>query len=307
MTQTTIDLGKIKFNWRGTYDATASYVKDDVVEHSGSSWVAIRSVTGIHPSVGGIVPSGGLGSGNNPYWDLMALGGNPSSIMTTEGDILVRDGNGLASLGIGTAGQLLRVNAAGNGIEYFTSGYRPGEVIEMLTGRCDGRQVRGLSGTYTFIDTTAQQSLTTSWAVIPSSYINYTPPAGTKYVKFDYHVKLSAQALSGISHYRLHIDGTEVVRSRTSRNYSHSASNQGNLKQTLSYTIEIAPSVQDPGDIPDPGDYISWTTPKGLQWQAREYSSTYQMRLHRNSWWDGAGASGSNQIDKPEITITAIA
>lgn len=295
MTQTTIDLGKIKFNWRGTYDATASYVKDDVVEYGGSSWVAINSTTAVAPTT----PS--------PVWDLMAQGGNPSSIITTEGDLLVRDGSGLASLGIGSSGQLLRVNAAGNGLEYFTAGYRPGEIIEVITGRCDGRTVRGLSGSYTFIDVTAVQNLTTSWANIPSSYVNYTPPAGTKYVKYEYHVKLKANALSGISHYRFVIDGTEVVRSRTSRNYSHSASNQGNLKQILTYTIEIAPAVQDPGDIPDPGDYTTWTTPKGLQWQAREYSSSYQMQLHKNNWWNGGTATGTDAIDKPELTITAIA
>jgi len=305
MTQTTIDLGKIKFNWRGTYSTSASYVKDDVVEYGGSSWVAIASVTGIHPSVA-IVP-GGLGSGNNPYWDLMAQGGNPSSIMTTEGDILVRDGSGLARLGIGAAGQLLRVNAAGNGLEYFTSGYRPGEIIEMLTGRCDGRQVRGLSGTYTFIDVTAKQNLTTTWTNIPSSYINYTPPAGTKYVKYEYHVKIKATALSGISHYRFMVSGQEVERSRTSRNYSHSSSNQGNLKQILTYTMEIAPGVSDPGEVIPPGDYGTWTTPKGLQWQAREYNSSYQVSLHQRGWWNGTGASGANELDKPELTITAIA
>lgn len=40
--------------------------------------------------------------------------------LTTEGDILYRDGSGLARLGIGTAGQKFRVNSAGSSPEWFT-------------------------------------------------------------------------------------------------------------------------------------------------------------------------------------------
>ena len=34
----TIDLGKIKITWRGTYNSTA-YCVDDAVYYSGSSWI----------------------------------------------------------------------------------------------------------------------------------------------------------------------------------------------------------------------------------------------------------------------------
>ena len=53
----TIDLGKIKFNWRGDYDANTSYVPDDVVAYADgsvtSSYMCIAATTGNAPSSGG--------------------------------------------------------------------------------------------------------------------------------------------------------------------------------------------------------------------------------------------------------------
>lgn len=107
MTAVTIDLGKIKFNWKGAYDPTVIYNVDDVVQYGGSSWVCIvENTLAIAPV---------SGSSN---WELMALGGDPSSIMTTNGDLLVRDSNGLARLPLGNTGQVLKVDAAGTGLEY---------------------------------------------------------------------------------------------------------------------------------------------------------------------------------------------
>ena len=39
----TIDVGKIKFTWRSAFSTSNTYEKDDVVEHSGSSWVYVNA------------------------------------------------------------------------------------------------------------------------------------------------------------------------------------------------------------------------------------------------------------------------
>ena len=53
----TIDLGKIKFNWRGTYAGGTAYVPDDVVYYMdgsvGSSYICVAATTGNAPSSGG--------------------------------------------------------------------------------------------------------------------------------------------------------------------------------------------------------------------------------------------------------------
>lgn len=54
-----IDLGNIRINWRGAYNA--EYVRDDAVSYHGSSFIALRDVTGVTPVVGA-------------DWDLLAAG-----------------------------------------------------------------------------------------------------------------------------------------------------------------------------------------------------------------------------------------
>lgn len=291
MTQVTVDLGKIKFNWRGSYDATSSYVKDDVVEYGGSSWVATNDSSAIAPT------------NPSPVWDLMALGGDPVATMTNQGDLLVRGASGLERLPIGASGQALQVNSGGNGLEFVDAGYRPGEMIECLYGHCDGSSQTVLSGTYTFPNVTGTFNFTTSWQDFPGSHMTYTPPAGATRVVYEFTPKLRATALSGISHYKYYIDGVEVTERRTSRNYSHSASNQGNMTESFVLIMDVAASADNAAR----GNFTSWTTGKEIKLQAREYSSSYQMSAHSNTWWSGASATGTNNLHRPHLKISAFA
>ena len=178
-----------------------------------------------------------------------------------------------------------------------------GGVKEIVTGICNGGSQTVGSGTYTFPNVTAVQQLTTSYADVTGSTIAYTPPSGTTRVRYDFEMKLKATSYSGISHYRFYIDGVEVTAARTTRNYSYSASNQGNLLQTFSWIIDCNASSDSAAD----GAFTSWTSAKTMKWTAREYSADYQMSLHSNNWWDGTSATGTNLIYPPIMTITAIA
>jgi hypothetical protein len=96
----TINLGSIKFNWQGAYAGGTAYAVDDVVSYNGSSYVCILASTGNLPT-------------NATYWNVMAEGGDIATTLTTQGDILYRDGSGLQRLGAGTSGQVLQTGGTG--------------------------------------------------------------------------------------------------------------------------------------------------------------------------------------------------
>ena len=115
----TVNLGKIKLKWRGSWQSNASpaYSIDDVVEHTDgsvtSSYIAVAASSNQAPSTGGTV--------NTTYWNLLAKG-QATSPTTTQGDIIVRGASADQRLGVGSAGQALLVNSSGNGLEYGTAG-----------------------------------------------------------------------------------------------------------------------------------------------------------------------------------------
>ena len=103
----TVNLGSIKFKWKGTYNGGSSYTIDDVVEYNGSSYICKLASTGNLPT-------------NTTYFDVMSQAGtngtngtDVGTVITTQGDLLYRDGSGLQRLGAGTAGQVLQTGGAG--------------------------------------------------------------------------------------------------------------------------------------------------------------------------------------------------
>lgn len=59
----TVDLGKIKFNWRGSWSSGTSYTKDDVVSYSNSSFVCVADHSNQQPNSGT----------DTSYWHRMAV------------------------------------------------------------------------------------------------------------------------------------------------------------------------------------------------------------------------------------------
>ena len=149
-----INLGAIKFNWKGAYNNSTAYAVDDVVSSGGNSYVCIQASQGnavgnataywnIMSSVGAAGAEGGtttlttrgdllykgasavarlakgtagqvLGQGAN---DPAWVNGS-SSTLTTQGDLLYRDGSGLQRLAKGTAAKVLAMNSAANAPEW---------------------------------------------------------------------------------------------------------------------------------------------------------------------------------------------
>jgi len=97
----TLNLGRIKPVFRGAYNNSTAYVVDDIVTSGGSSYICIQASTGNAVS-------------NATYWTQMAAGGTDvGTTLTTQGDILYRDGSGLQRLGAGTSGQVLQTGGTG--------------------------------------------------------------------------------------------------------------------------------------------------------------------------------------------------
>jgi len=99
-----VNLGSIKFNWQGAYNGATAYSVDDVVSYNGSSYVCTAASTGNLPT-------------DTNFWDQMSSAGTDgtdlTTTLTTQGDLVYRDGSGLQRLGAGTAGQVLQTGGTG--------------------------------------------------------------------------------------------------------------------------------------------------------------------------------------------------
>ena len=106
----TINLGAIKFNWKGAYNNGTTYAVDDVVSSGGNSYVCIQASTG--NAVGNATA----------YWNIMSSAGtNGTDVGATlaNKEIAFKTNAGAVDgIPIGTAGQFLKVNSGATGYEY---------------------------------------------------------------------------------------------------------------------------------------------------------------------------------------------
>jgi hypothetical protein len=100
----TVNLGSIKFKWKGTYSGATAYTVDDVVEYNGSSYICILASTGNLPT-------------NATYFEQMSQKGTDADLLsiasTAQGDIYYNNGGAIARLGAGTSGQALLTGGSG--------------------------------------------------------------------------------------------------------------------------------------------------------------------------------------------------
>ena len=111
----TVNLGAIRYNWKGAYSGSTAYVVNDVVSANGNSYICIQAGTG--QAVGNATA----------YWNIMSSAGtngtngtDVGTTLTTQGDILYRDGSGLQRLAKGTGLQQLRMNSGATAPEWAT-------------------------------------------------------------------------------------------------------------------------------------------------------------------------------------------
>jgi hypothetical protein len=102
----TINLGAIKFNWKGAYNSGTTYAVDDVVSSGGNSYVCIQAHS--NQAVGDATA----------YWNIMSSAGTNgtdgtdlTSTLSTRGDIVYKGASALNRLPKGTSGYFLKQGA----------------------------------------------------------------------------------------------------------------------------------------------------------------------------------------------------
>jgi len=120
----TVNLGRIKPVFKGAYSGGTAYVVDDIVTSGNETFICIQASTGNATS-------------SATYWTKLAAKGTDgsngtdlTSTLTTQGDILYRDGSGLQRLGYGTSGKVLTTKGSGQNPAWETAvGGKIGQVI----------------------------------------------------------------------------------------------------------------------------------------------------------------------------------
>ena len=123
----TIDLGKLAFVNKGTYSSSTSYEKNDLVQYTDSGilstylYINSTAATGQTPSTSGTI--------NGTYWTFFCKGGAAGAAGTDFASILANkeiafktNAGAIDGIGIGSAGQFLKVNSGATGYEFGEAG-----------------------------------------------------------------------------------------------------------------------------------------------------------------------------------------
>ena len=192
-----------------------------------------------------------------------------------------------------------------------TTQFKPGEIIETLTGVCDGRTINVQSGSYTLQNVTSIITETNNYQDITGSILAYTPPSGTKTLVYGFKFKWSSDANSGISYFKMFVDSTEIIPARTQVAGGHQSSNHSAWFVDMRFVFDLSVGSEDAAN----GKFIgaNWTSNKTFKVQTRRHNSSYTSQIHANDYWraadgtDGTGASGTDAYVKPILYIQAIA
>ena len=184
----TVNLGRIKPVFRGAYSGSTAYVIDDIVTSGGSSYICIQA----HGA-------GTQAVTQTAYWSVLAsTGTDVGTTLTTQGDILFRDGSGLQRLAKGTAAQTLKMNSGATAPEWTTvaaGGSTPAYWLEVTSnsGSLNGATWYTIGGA----NIPVTERFDTASAV--SSGIFTVPSGGAGTYKFGIHHSSSGSSSHGSS------------------------------------------------------------------------------------------------------------
>ncbi len=249
----TINLGNIKFNWKGTYAGGTAYVIDDVVSYSGSSYICKLASTGNLPT-------------NTTYWDVMSQAGtngtDVGTTITTQGDILYRDASGLARLGAGTSGQYLETKGTGQNPVWSTIS---SDYVKVAEGSVTNTQ---------------------SWDFASTIFDN------SIYMNYDFYLEAKKHSGTGSGNGELRFidnNGSNIGAGTTSGNILEMNSSSGNVngynRDGTDSTIFLQDGVRDSYGI-------YWGTIQGLGRAVHKSGYGITIRPNhdgstrtRSSWW----------------------
>ena len=159
----TLNLGRIKPVFQGAYNNSTAYVVDDIVTFGDESFICIQASTGNATS-------------NASYWTKLAAKGTDGTdvgtTITTQGDILYRDGSGLARLGYGTSGNVLTTKGSGQNPVWEPA--VGGKLLQVVMGE-SGSAFNTTSSSYqaTNLELNITPSATSSKILIMANFLLY--------------------------------------------------------------------------------------------------------------------------------------
>lgn len=187
MTTANIDLGKIRFTWRGAFVPATQYVRDEVVRYQGRAWICViddEATTIETPSEAAT------------DWHLMVDGGDVATVMVDKGDLLVRGFNGferIAHPSSDPTGKVLRSYPSG-GVDWDAP---VGAIVNQVR-----RQYNG-----------GQWHASTTYTDLPGSSWDYTPVRSDTVIHYRYNFYASWWwDAHGIQHYRMYHNDAEQFR-----------------------------------------------------------------------------------------------
>ena len=212
----TVNLGRIKPVFRGAYAGGTAYVVDDIVTHGNESFICIQAGTGNATS-------------NASYWTKLAAKGSDGTdvgtTLTTQGDILYRDGSGLQRLAAGTSGHFLKTQGTGANPVWAESG---GKIVNIAFYENTTEYSNSNNSSYV---TATNHSITyTPSATNNILYINFMPnvrwTSGASDCNFTYRIVRTPQGGSDTTFYE---DTTAVG------NYWYDSSGGNRLQQMMNF------------------------------------------------------------------------
>ena len=170
----TLNLGRIKPVFKGAWNSGA-FVVDDIVTHGNETFICIQAGTN-------------KATTDAAYWTKLAAKGadgsngtDISTTLTTQGDILYRDGSGLQRLGAGTSGQVLQTGGSGANPSWAdASSGKIGQVLQTV-----------LQGTYSITPGA------NTWASYSNVLISITPTATSSKIWVGFNFTVGANNWSG--------------------------------------------------------------------------------------------------------------
>ena len=170
----------------------------------------------------------------------------------------------------------------------------------------DGSNILTNSGTYILTDVSSRQNISATMSDILGSEISYTPPTGTKIVKYSLSVFMRGigdEDGDGTSDYWL-LSGVRLMINNTqygpTRMIGHQEYGENYIK--MEWIIKITDTENT-----DKVWLNGWNNAKTLKVQIRERNADDRdMVLHVGGYFSGTVGSSDEELMRPFLEITAI-
>ena len=178
--------------------------------------------------------------------------------------------------------------------DFFASG--GGNITERISYYADGRTIAANQGNITVPNITAMTDITSTTTVDwPGTNIDYTPPAGTKYVHYNASLMTSYYNDSHMAPgWVVHFDGTEIVATRGGELQQNSYEQQ--------VQADLVMQITGGSDDYAAQEIGTWASNKTIKVKVGIYSSSYECKVNGIHHYLG---QATNDICQPVITITS--